>query len=351
LASDTGRVDFQLSALRSLFLVALLSGQNTLARAYSIQMAEAGQAAGDRDARVIAQQRTASLCSILGEHDTALRTFAAMGIETHPDTPVETIRYSYEPVCIQKSYLAKTLWFVGQLDDALEECRGALERASRLAHLPTQFVTLIQAAALIPLWTGPQETVTRAVQLCNELAGEDRSRRMYARIFSACLQIKHGGVVAGTRALQEELLTRGFDINTLAPSQAVFCAALAEGFYRVQAFDEALEVVERALEQARRSAGTWFNPELLRIRACALAAQGASVETVESSFTAALTTAVQQGALYWEFRAAFSRAQYLSSLQRAAEAHAALQPVYDKFTQGFNLPELRAARELLTQLQ
>jgi DNA-binding winged helix-turn-helix (wHTH) protein len=110
------------------------------------------------------------------------------------------------------------------------------------------------------------------------------------------------------------------------------------------------ELVELALAQAQRSAGTWFNPELLRIRACALAAQGAAVETVESSFAAALATAGQQRAAYWELRAAFSLAQYLSSLQRPAEAHAVLRPVYDKFTQGFDLAELRATRELLSQL-
>jgi non-specific serine/threonine protein kinase len=243
------------------------------------------------------------------------------------------------------------LWCLGQLDNALEEARGALERANRLAHLPTQFVTLIQASALIPLWTGSEATAAHGVQLCNQLAGEDRSRKMYARIFSACLQIKYGDVAAGNRALREELLMPGFDINTLAPNQAVFYTALAEGFYRAQALDEALELVERALEQARHSAGTWFNPELLRIRACALAAQGASVETVESSFAAAVATARQQRALYWELRAAFSLAQYRSSLRRTDEARAALQPVYDKFTQGFNLPELRAARELLMQLQ
>jgi hypothetical protein len=239
---------------------------------------------------------------------------------------------------------------VGQLDGALEETRGALERANRLAHLPTQFVTLIQAAALIPLWTGPQETAVRSVQLCNELAGEDRSRRKYARVFSACLQIKHGDVGAGTRALQEELLAHGFDINTLAPSQAVFYAALAEGLYRTQAVAEALALVDRALEQARLSAGVWFNAELLRIKACAMAAQGAPVRTVESSFDAALTTAREQHGLYWELRAAISHAQYLCSLQRPGDAYPLLKPVYEKFTQGFDLPELRTARELLGQL-
>lgn len=347
LASDTGRVDFQLSALRSLFLVALLSGQNFVAREYCTQMAEIGRDAGDPYTCVVAQQRIGAMSTIMGEHDAALRTFADMALDTHPDSPVETVRYFYEPVCIQKSYLARTLWCVGDLDGALHEAQGALQRANRLAHLPTQFVTLIQASALIPLWTGPRQTATEAVRLCNEVAGEDRSRRKYARVFSACLQIKYGDASAGTRSLCEELLATGFDINTLAPSQAVFYAALAEGFYLTQQYAEALELVERALEQARVSAGVWFNPELLRIRACALAAQGAPRETIESCFDTALITARQQRGLYWELRTAVSHAQYLASLQYEREAYSLLSPVYAKFTQGFDLAELRMARQLL----
>lgn len=149
--------------------------------------------------------------------------------------------------------------------------------------------------------------------------------------------------------LRQELLDEGFDINTLAPSQAVFYAMLAGGLCQAQAHDEALAVVERALEQARASAGVWFNPELLRIKACVLAAQGTSPSSVESCFGAARTVAREQGGLYWELRAALSHAQYLLSLSRSPEAHAVLRPVYTQFTQGFDLSELRAARDLLNQ--
>ena len=349
LARDTGSVDFQLSALRSLFLVALLSGQIASARDHCIQMEEIGLSAGDGYACVVAQQRIAAMCTIMGDHDVALRTFAAMQIDTGPEAPVEAIRYFYEPVCMQKSFLARTLWCVGQLDSALEEARGALERANRLGHLPTQFVTLIQAAALIPLWTGPLQTATHAVQLCKELAAEDRSRGKYARVFWACWQIKYGDLGAGNQLLREELLGEGFDINTLAPSQAVFYAALAEGLYRAQDYTQALAVIERALDQARSSGGVWFNPELLRIKACALAAQGAPHASVESCFEAACATAQQQRGLYWELRTAVSYAQYLSSLRRSRDAHAVLKPVYEQFTQGLDLPELRTADELLGQ--
>jgi predicted ATPase len=86
---------------------------------------------------------------------------------------------------------------------------------------------------------------------------------------------------------------------------------------------------------------------LLRIRACALAARGAPRETIESCFDTALTTARQQRGLYWELRTAVSRAQYLSSLHCEGEAYSLLSPVYAKFTQGFDLTELRMARQLL----
>lgn len=350
LANDTGSVDFQLSALRSLFLVGLLSGQISRARDYCIQMDEIGVKAGDSYACVVARQRVAAMSTIMGEHEAAVRIFSDMGLDTHPDSPFETIRYFYEPVCTQKGFLARTLWCMGELDSALQEARGALERANRLAHVPTQFVTLIQASALIPLWTGPLEVAESTVQLCNELAGEDGSRRKYARVFCACFQIKYGDVRLGTHALKEELLGPEFDINTLAPSQAVFYAALAEGLFQLQAFDEALALVERALDQAQTSAGVWFNPELLRIKACSLAAQGASPQIIESCFDSAYATARQQRGLYWELRTAVSHAQYLGSRRQPRDAHSVLKPVYDKFTQGFELPDLRSARALLGRL-
>jgi predicted ATPase/DNA-binding winged helix-turn-helix (wHTH) protein len=351
LSNETGRVDFQLIALRGLFYVGMLSGQNALARNYSAQMAEVGEAAGDRDACTIARQRFAAMCTVMGEHEVALRAFEAMALDTRTSAPVDAVRYIYEPVCSQKTYLSRTLWCMGRLESALEEARGALERATRLGHIPTQFVTIIQAAALIPLWTGPLASAEYAVRLCSETAGDDPSRKQYARLFMACLQIQQGDATVGVKTLTDEILSPTFDIDTLAPNQELFYAALAEGLYRTDAFDEADTVVDRALAHSAVSGGVWFDPELLRIKGCVLAAQAAPSMTVESVFENSLSLARQQRGLYWELRTAFSLARYWASLCRIDPAHALLQSVFQKFTQGFDLPDLALAHRFITELQ
>ena len=63
----------------------------------------------------------------------------------------------------------------------------------------------------------------------------------------------------------------------------------------------------------------------------------------------ALESARRQGALSWELRAATSLAR-LYGQNRRTEALALLQPVYDRFTEGFNTADLKAAKALLDTL-
>jgi predicted ATPase len=68
-------------------------------------------------------------------------------------------------------------------------------------------------------------------------------------------------------------------------------------------------------------------------------------------FRQALEWARRRGALSWELRAATSLAQSLRSQGRAAEALALLQPIYGRFTEGFETADLKAAKTLLDALQ
>jgi predicted ATPase len=51
-----------------------------------------------------------------------------------------------------------------------------------------------------------------------------------------------------------------------------------------------------------------------------------------------------------ELRAASSLAGLLGDDGRRTEARAVLEPLYDAFTEGFDSPDLRAAKALLDQL-
>jgi predicted ATPase len=83
-----------------------------------------------------------------------------------------------------------------------------------------------------------------------------------------------------------------------------------------------------------------------------LATRGApgAAAAAEDHFRQALDWAQRQGALSWELRAATSLARLLSDQGSSADAIALLQPVYDRFTEGFATADLKAAKALIDDL-
>ena len=119
--------------------------------------------------------------------------------------------------------------------------------------------------------------------------------------------------------------------------------------------DEAYDAVCKAIEVAdgREDGQQWYVPELLRIKGEVLLRQSSNqaVQAAEACFDQAAEMAREQGALFWELRAALSAARLLVRQQNRAGAAQVLQPVYDRFTEGFEAPDLRAARALLATLR
>ena len=79
------------------------------------------------------------------------------------------------------------------------------------------------------------------------------------------------------------------------------------------------------------------------------AADGAAA-AAEAHFRQALDWARQQGALSLELRSAMSLARLQRDRGRFADATALLQPVYGRFTEGFDTGDLKAAKALLDTL-
>jgi predicted ATPase len=67
----------------------------------------------------------------------------------------------------------------------------------------------------------------------------------------------------------------------------------------------------------------------------------------EGHFREALGRARRQGALSWELRAAASLARLWRDQNRSAETIALLVPIYNRFTEGFETADLKAAKALI----
>jgi predicted ATPase len=92
-----------------------------------------------------------------------------------------------------------------------------------------------------------------------------------------------------------------------------------------------------------------FSAELLRIKGEILLRRQA-VSAAEDFFGEALTVAREQEALLWELRAALSLARVRVKQGRGGQARRLMAHVYDRFTEGFEAPDLRAAKQLLDDL-
>ena len=112
---------------------------------------------------------------------------------------------------------------------------------------------------------------------------------------------------------------------------------------------EALQQIDQVVDL---SEADWLTPELLRLKGKLLLAENKSgaAETAKRYFRQARDEARRQGALSWELRATTSLAYLLLGQGQAADAIACLEPIYDRFTEGFGTADLIAAKQLLGDL-
>ena len=112
---------------------------------------------------------------------------------------------------------------------------------------------------------------------------------------------------------------------------------------------EGLAAIEEAMAASRAHNERWWDAELHRLRGELLLAGGADVHDAESAYVRAIEVARTQQARALELRAATTLAR-LSPRQRGADAHGQLQDLYSWFTEGFDTPDLQAARSVLAKL-
>jgi predicted ATPase len=213
-------------------------------------------------------------------------------------------------------------------------------------------LALCEAACPVALFTGDLATAEGyAVMLLESSAAHELPFwRAGGHSFHATLLIRNGDVDTGLRLLRvalEQAREASFQ-----PSFTWFLGELAAGLGHTGQIAQGLEAIDQALARSKRNEERWCAAELLRIRGELLLLQGGAgaATAAEDHYQQALGWARRQGALSWELRAAMSLARLLRDQARPADAMALLQPVFDRFTEGFDTADLEAAKALLDAL-
>jgi non-specific serine/threonine protein kinase len=131
-----------------------------------------------------------------------------------------------------------------------------------------------------------------------------------------------------------------------------FKAEFATALGATGRFDDSLLEIDGALRFAEENNCRWFVPVILRTKGELLARRGSDdLRMVANLFLQSMNMAHDQQALCWELRAATRLAQLLRDQGRSSDGLAYLQPVYDRFTEGFDMADLESARALLDTLR
>jgi len=113
---------------------------------------------------------------------------------------------------------------------------------------------------------------------------------------------------------------------------------------------EGLASIDEALAEARTHNERWWDAELHRLRGELLLMHGADASDVEAALLRAIAIARSQQARSLELRATMSLARLWITQNRSDDARRQLSDLYAWFTEGFDTPDLQAARLLLAHL-
>ena len=219
--------------------------------------------------------------------------------------------------------------------------------ARQLGHL---CYALCHGGCLVALWVGNHTEAERYTETLLDHSSKHGLAlwSAFATRLKGVVIIKGGDVDSGLPLLRAGL-DQITDPNPSFPFLTGFCE-IAEAFVRAGRIADGMTMVEAGIE---RSPGGWLTPELLRLKGEILLLQSipAAAETAADLFWRALHWARRQGALSWELRAATSLAQLWRDQGRSADATGVLQLVYDRFAEGLDTADLRAARALLDTLR
>jgi predicted ATPase len=138
--------------------------------------------------------------------------------------------------------------------------------------------------------------------------------------------------------------------SATAALRIYFTAVLAEVSVRAGRVAEVLALLDQALEAVKEPGVGFFLPEIHRLRGeCLMLLDARNRDQALRSFGTALEIASRQGAHLLELRAAASRARLWTSVGKPENGISPLREIYARFTEGFDAPDLVAARALLNQ--
>ena len=277
--------------------------------------------------------------------------------------------YALNPGAAMPCFAAWALWYLGEQDEALSRMQEALARARELAE-PLSLAHASLFTAILYQLRGEEGAAQEHVDAAFAVSVEHglalyQHMATVTRGWLLSRRGRHEEAIANMRQGLVALQTTGTEL--MRPR---FLGLLAEALGRSGQAEEALRILEEALDMVSGSGERDYEAELYRLKGELLlmpgAGRGASPPTAgkeaaaepeahafaeaQGCFSQSIKIARQQKARSWELRAALSLARLYRSRGEPERARGLLAQTYATFDEGFDTADLRAARALLDEL-
>jgi predicted ATPase len=354
IAKSLGDTEYQLRALRGLWAYWMNGGEYRSSLALAYEFGALAATTNDPGDLLVADRMAGIILHYLGDQTGARRHIERrLGDPLVPARQSQSARFAIDPRVAVPALRARILWLQGFPDQAERSARLAVDEATATSHALSLCHALAQAACGVALFNGDIDAAEGFTTILLNRAKELGLAGWIARghCFQGALLIMQDDFAAGLPLLRgalDELRESG-----AAPGYPAFQTVLASGLGRARQATQGLAVINQALAFSERHEERWSLPEILRIKGELLlleCAPATAAAEAEDHFRQALDWARRQSALSWELRAATSLARLLCNRHLPAEGLAILQPVYERFTEGFNTADLRSAKALLDAL-
>jgi predicted ATPase len=244
--------------------------------------------------------------------------------------------------------LSWALWHRGYPDQSTRAADRALAYSRNLGHAHT-LSNAFWFAGMAAVFARDVATVYAHSHDCAAIASEHGFAHWAAngRVLQGWADAQKGEATTGIALIRDGMAAaEATGTRVVTP---LFLTLLAEALALAGKIEEGLAALDDALAQAAVSGETGWNAETHRL--CGELTGRLPYPDpakAEESFRTALAIAREQGTRGYELRAATSLARLWREQGRRAEARELLGPVYGWFTEGFDSPDLKDAKALLT---
>ena len=352
LCQRAGTPDDLLSVSRGQNLFYIARGEYRQASAFGTELLKVGRDTASLEHLVEGHMTLGVNFIYLGRFvESRIHFEQSLAIHTRDHGPLRAFQYVGHSEAWCRSYLGRTLSFLGYYDKAIKASEAGLAVARTFA-IP---LSIAQAMAMH----------TNLYHILGDVdAADDWASKTIAYAtehgfpyWSSLSSMVRGWTLAHQGDVEQGIaqLRQGIDRN-LATGAKVgrswFLVMLAELYAMNRQWDLGLDAVARALAHVEETEERYYEAEAYRLKGELLSAQSsfAATDAAEACFRRAIEVAASQHAKAWELRASTSLARLWHRTGRSADARDLLGGVYGWFADASDVPDLRDARKVLADL-